>query len=48
LGIGFVVAFLTALIVVKWFIGFVKKYTFIPFGVYRIAIALAFVFFVLG
>lgn len=47
LGIGFVVAFLTALIVVRWFIGFVKKYTFIPFGIYRIAIALAFVFFVL-
>jgi undecaprenyl-diphosphatase len=47
LGLGFVIAFLTALVVVKWFIGFVKKYTFIPFGIYRIVIALAFVFFVL-
>jgi len=47
LGIGFFVAFLTALIVVKWFIGFIKKSTFIPFGVYRIFIAIAFVLIVL-
>jgi len=47
LGLGFVVAFLTALIVVQWFIGFVKKYTFIPFGIYRIIIAIAFVALVL-
>ena len=47
LSLGFFVAFFTALIVVKWFIGFVKKYTFIPFGIYRILIAIAFVFFVL-
>jgi len=47
LGIGFFVAFVTAFIVVPWFIGFVKNHTFIPFGVYRICLALAFVFFVL-
>jgi undecaprenyl-diphosphatase len=47
LGLGFIVAFLTALVVVKWFIGFIKKYTFIPFGIYRILIAFAFVLFVL-
>ena len=47
LAIGFVGAFLTALIVVKWFIGFVKNHTFIPFGIYRILAALAFYFFVL-
>jgi undecaprenyl-diphosphatase len=47
LAIGFVGAFITALITVKWFIGFVKKHTFIPFGIYRILAALAFYFFVL-
>jgi undecaprenyl-diphosphatase len=47
LGLGFIIAFITALIVVRWFIGFVKTYTFIPFGVYRIAIAIAFVILVL-
>jgi undecaprenyl-diphosphatase len=39
---GFVGAFLTALIVIKWFIKFVKNNTFIPFGIYRIIIALIF------
>lgn len=47
LGIGFVGAFITALIVVKWFIGFVKKHTFIPFAIYRILAAFSFFFFVL-
>ena len=47
LSIGFVGSFITALIVVKWFIGFVKNHTFIPFGIYRILAALAFYFFVL-
>lgn len=45
--IGFVGAFITALITVKWFIGFVKTHTFVPFGIYRIIAALAFYFFVL-
>jgi undecaprenyl-diphosphatase len=47
LGLGFIIAFITALIVVQWFIGFVKKYTFIPFGIYRILLAVVFVIFVL-
>ena len=47
LGIGFIGAFITALLTVKWFIGFVKTHTFIPFGIYRILAALAFFFFVL-
>ena len=47
LAIGFVVAFITAFISVKWFLGFVKTHTFIPFGIYRIAAALAFFAFVL-
>lgn len=40
--LGFVVAFVTALIVVKWFIKFIQKNNFIPFGIYRIIIALLF------
>jgi len=47
LTIGFIGAFLTALLTVKWFIGYVKTHTFIPFGVYRIVAALAFYFFLL-
>ena len=47
LGIGFIGAFITAFITVKWFIGFVKTHTFIPFGIYRILAALAFYVFVL-
>lgn len=47
LGAGFVGSFLTALIVVKWFIHFVKNHTFIPFAVYRIVLAVAFYLFIL-
>jgi len=47
LAIGFIGAFITALITVKWFIGFIKTHTFIPFAIYRILAALAFYFFVL-
>lgn len=42
LAVGFIVAFVTALATVKWFIGYVKMHTFVPFGWYRIAAALAF------
>lgn len=47
LTIGFIGAFITALLTVKWFISFVKTHTFIPFAVYRILVALAFYFFIL-
>lgn len=47
LAIGFIGAFITALATVKWFIGFVKTHTFIPFAIYRILAAVAFYFFVL-
>lgn len=40
LGIGFLGAFLSALVTVKFLIGYVQKNNFIPFGVYRIVIAL--------
>lgn len=42
LGVGFITSFVVALIVMKWFIKFVKTNTFIPFGIYRIIIALTF------
>jgi undecaprenyl-diphosphatase len=41
LGIGLLGAFVTALIVVRWFIKFVEANTFIPFGIYRVLLAAA-------
>lgn len=39
-GLGFLFAFIVALIVVRWFINFIKKNTFEIFGWYRIAIGI--------
>lgn len=47
LAVGFIGAFLTALIAIKFLLNFIQKNTFIPFGVYRIVLALLFWFFVL-
>lgn len=47
LAIGFIIAFITALLAVKAFLTFVKSNTFIPFAWYRIALSLLFYFFVL-
>ncbi len=47
LAIGFIGAFITALITVKWFIEFVKTHTFIPFAIYRIVAAAVFWIFIL-
>ena len=45
IAIGFVVAFIVALVVVRWFVGLVGRTGFSPFGWYRIAVgALALVF----
>ena len=43
LGIGFVVAFFTALLAVKWFVSLLDKHGFAVFGYYRIIIGLAFI-----
>jgi len=40
--IGFVTAFIVALITVKWMMNFLTKHTFIGFGIYRIVVGLAF------
>jgi undecaprenyl-diphosphatase len=47
LAIGFIGAFATAILTVKWFIRFVKTHTLIPFAIYRILAAVAFYVFVL-
>lgn len=38
--IGTLAAFVVAYFVMKWFIGFLQKNTLIPFGIYRIALAI--------
>lgn len=44
---GFIGSFATALVVIKWFLIFVQKNTFIPFGIYRIILAIIFLVFIL-
>ena len=36
LGIGFVTSFIVALFVIKIFLKFLEKFTFVAFGIYRI------------
>jgi len=47
LAIGFVVSFVVAIFAIKFLLGFIRKYSFIPFGVYRIVLAVVFLFVVL-
>jgi undecaprenyl-diphosphatase len=47
IGLGFVVAFLVALVVIRWFIGIVSKRGFGPFAWYRIVVGAAALFFLL-
>ena len=42
LAVGFVVSFLTALLAIKSFLGYVKKHSFAAFGWYRIVLAVAY------
>jgi undecaprenyl-diphosphatase len=39
LAVGFVTSFVVALISIKWLLAFVRTRTFIPFGVYRVLLA---------
>lgn len=48
LAAGFLAAFLVALIAIRFLLRYVRRHTFIPFGIYRIAVALAFMVFVVG
>lgn len=46
--VGFISAFASALVVVKWFIGFLQKHTLSAFGLYRIVLGFALLTFYLG
>ena len=41
LGVGFVVSALTAFVVVRWLLGWIRTHRFTPFALYRIALGLA-------
>lgn len=45
--VGFTTAFFVALLVITSLLKFIKKHTFIPFGIYRIILAAVFFFFIL-
>lgn len=40
IAIGFIGAFITAILAIKFFIKYVQSHTFIPFGIYRIILAI--------
>lgn len=42
LAVGFIVSFIVAVISIRFFLNYIRKHTFIPFGVYRVIIALIF------
>lgn len=42
LAVGFVVSFVVAIVAISYFLRYVRSHTFIPFGIYRIVVALAF------
>lgn len=42
--LGVFISFFVAVLAIKWLLRFVEKYTFIPFGVYRILIGVALLF----
>lgn len=45
LAVGFIVAFFSALIAIKLFLGFVSRFNFIPFGIYRIILGIVFLYY---
>jgi len=42
LAVGFAVSFMVALLSIKFLLNFIKKHNFVPFGIYRILIAILF------
>jgi len=42
--VGFITSFLVAYLVMKWFVMFLQKNTLIPFGIYRIGLAIILLF----
>ncbi len=47
LAVGFITSFVVALASIKFLLGYVRTHTFIPFGVYRVVVALLFILVVL-
>lgn len=47
LAVGFIVSFIVALASIRFLLAYIRRYSFIPFGVYRILAALAFFFLIL-
>lgn len=45
--VGFVGSFVTALVVIKWFMKYIQKNTFVSFGIYRIILSIIFLVFFL-
>jgi undecaprenyl-diphosphatase len=48
LAVGFIVSFVVALLSIKFLLVYIQKHNFIPFGVYRIILALLFWIFILN
>jgi undecaprenyl-diphosphatase len=42
LAVGFVVAFITAVVAVKWLLKYIQSHNFISFGIYRVVLAVLF------
>jgi len=47
LAIGFISAFFVAIAAIKFLLGYVRKHNFVGFGIYRIVIAIIFIWLVL-
>ena len=45
--VGFLTSFIVAMLSIKFFLGYVRKHNFIPFGIYRILLVVVFYFFVI-
>jgi len=46
--LGFVTSFLVALVVVRYALPFIRKYSFVPFGIYRIILGSIIIIYILG
>ncbi|TLD87503.1 undecaprenyl-diphosphate phosphatase [Helicobacter sp. MIT 05-5294] len=45
LGVGFIIAFFSALLAIRFFLNFISRFNFIPFGIYRILLGIIFLFY---
>jgi undecaprenyl-diphosphatase len=48
LAVGFITSFIVALIAIQWLLKFIQTNTFIPFGIYRIALSVLYFFLILN